>query len=102
MISEKKRAAQGKSSALFRLVGVCAKLDTHAISEMGQAEVARDRQVHGNASRNMLRGPAFKDVNVVSLNAPSGNGATVGSSTFGEITSASAMRQLQLGLRSTF
>jgi hypothetical protein len=87
--------------------------------------------VDGNSSRNMLRGPTFKDAdlaisrdfrlsrlregvglqlradaynvfNIVSLNAPSGNGATVGSSTFGQITSASAMRQLQLGLRFTF
>ena len=87
--------------------------------------------VNGDAGRNMLRGPTFKDVdlsisrdfrlshfregmsiqlradaynvfNIVSLNTPSGNGATVGSSTFGQITSASAMRQLQLGLRFTF
>src|ERR1700675_3258068 len=87
--------------------------------------------VNGNSSRNMLRGPTFKDAdlaisrdfrlsrlregmavqlradaynvfNIVSLNSPSGNGATVGSSTFGQITSASAMRQLQLGLRFTF
>jgi hypothetical protein len=87
--------------------------------------------VDGNSSRNMMRGPTFKDVdlaisrdfrlsraregmglqlradaynvfNIVSLNAPVGNGATVGSSIFGQITSASAMRQLQLGLRITF
>ncbi len=81
--------------------------------------------VNGNSSRNMLRGPTFKDVdlaisrdfvfkehldlqlradaynvfNLVSLNPP---GATVGTTTFGVITSASAMRQLQLGLRFTF
>jgi hypothetical protein len=81
--------------------------------------------VNGNSGRNMLRGPTFKDVdlaisrdfvfkehldlqlradaynvfNLVSLSPP---GATVGSSTFGVITSASAMRQLQLGLRLTF
>jgi Carboxypeptidase regulatory-like domain/TonB dependent receptor len=81
--------------------------------------------VDGNSGRNMLRGPTFKDVdlaisrdftfkehlnlqlradaynvfNLVSLNTP---GATVGTSTFGVITSASAMRQLQLGLRLTF
>jgi Carboxypeptidase regulatory-like domain len=81
--------------------------------------------VDGNSGRNMLRGPTFKDVdlaisrdfalkerlrlqlradaynvfNMVSLNPP---GATVGTSTFGVITSASAMRQLQLGLRLTF
>ncbi len=81
--------------------------------------------IDGNSSRNMLRGPTFKDVdlavsrdfvlkehlhlqlradaynvfNLVSLNPP---GATVGSATFGVITSASAMRQLQLGLRFTF
>ena len=87
--------------------------------------------VNGNSSRNVLRGPTFKDVdlavsrdfsfsrfregmnvqlradaynvfNTVSLNSPSGNGTTLGSSTFGAITSASAMRQLQLGLRLTF
>jgi hypothetical protein len=81
--------------------------------------------VNGNSGRNMLRGPAFKDVdlaisrdfvfkehlslqlradaynvfNMVSLNPP---GATVGTSTFGVITSATAMRQLQLGARLTF
>jgi len=81
--------------------------------------------VNGNSGRNMLRGPTFKDVdlaisrdfvfrehmdlqlradaynvfNIVSLNSP---GATVGTATFGVITSASAMRQLQLGLRFTF
>jgi hypothetical protein len=49
-----------------------------------------------------LRADAYNVFNIVSLNAPSGNGATVGSSTFGQITSASAMRQLQLGLRFTF
>ena len=87
--------------------------------------------VNGNSSRNMMRGPTFKDVdlsisrdfalsrfreglqlqlrgdaynvfNIVSLNPPGGNGATVGSATFGQITSASAMRQLQLGARLTF
>ncbi len=92
---------------------------------------ATSGSIDGNSSRNMLRGPSFRDVdlavsrdfslphfregviiqlradaynvfNMVSLNAPVGNGATVGSSTFGEITSASAMRQLQLGLRFTF
>src|SRR5260221_8955334 len=81
--------------------------------------------LNGNSGRNMLRGPTFKDVdlaisrdfvfkehldlqlradaynvfNIVSLNSP---GATAGSATFGVITSASAMRQLQLGLRLTF
>jgi hypothetical protein len=87
--------------------------------------------IDGNSGRNMLRGPTFKDVdlaisrdfslsrlregmnlqlradaynvfNIVSLNNPAGNGATVGSSIFGQITSANAMRQLQLGLRFTF
>jgi len=84
--------------------------------------------VDGNSGRNMLRGPTFKNVNlaisrdfnfkerlnlqlradaynvfnIVSLNAPTGNGATAGSSTFGVITSASAMRQLQLGLKLSF
>jgi hypothetical protein len=95
------------------------------------AALASGVAVDGNSSRNMLRGPTFKDVdlsisrdfglshfrdgmniqlradaynifNMVSLNPPGGNGATVGSSTFGQITSASAMRQLQLGLRFIF
>ena len=84
--------------------------------------------IDGNSSRNMLRGPTFKDVdlalsrdfslheglqlqfradaynafNIVSLNTPSGNSITAGSSTFGAILSASAMRQLQLGVRLSF
>ena len=87
--------------------------------------------VDGNSGRNMLRGPTFKDVdlavsrdfplsgiresmnlqlradaynvfNIVSLNSPVGNGATVGSATFGQITSANPMRQLQLGVRISF
>jgi hypothetical protein len=37
--------------------------------------------------------------NMVSLNRPN---ATVGSATFGQITTARDMRQLQLGLRTTF
>jgi hypothetical protein len=87
--------------------------------------------VDGSSSRNMMRGPTFKDVdlsisrdislsrfreglgfqiradaynifNIVSLNSPGGNGATVGSSTFGVITSANPMRQLQLGVKLLF
>jgi hypothetical protein len=87
--------------------------------------------VDGNSSRNMLRGPTFKDVdlamsrdfslsrirealdlqfradaynvfNLVSLSTPSGNGITAGSGTFGRILTANAMRQLQLGLRLIF
>jgi hypothetical protein len=104
--------------------------NTAAFSQ-NAAALASGVAVNGNSSRNMLRGPTFKDVdlaisrdfslshfregmslqlrgdaynvfNIVSLNPPTGNGATVGSSTFGQITSASAMRQLQLGLRLTF
>jgi hypothetical protein len=89
------------------------------------ANLVNGLAVNGNSGRNMLRGPTFKDVdlaisrdfvfkehldvqlradaynvfNLVSLNPP---GATAGTSTFGVITSASAMRQLQLGLRLTF
>jgi hypothetical protein len=89
------------------------------------ANLVNGMAVNGNSGRNMLRGPTFKDAdlaisrdfvfkehldlqlradaynvfNLVSLNTP---GATVGTSTFGVITSASAMRQLQLGLRFTF
>jgi outer membrane receptor protein involved in Fe transport len=87
--------------------------------------------IDGNSSRNMLRGPSFRDVdlaisrsfpinrfkegaelqfradaynvfNMVSLSAPSGNAITAGSSTFGEILNANSMRQLQLGLRLSF
>ena len=87
--------------------------------------------VDGSSSRNLMRGPTFKDVdlsisrdislnrfregfgfqiradaynifNIVSLNSPGGNGATVGSSTFGVITSANPMRQLQLGVKLLF
>jgi Carboxypeptidase regulatory-like domain len=87
--------------------------------------------IDGNSRRNMLFGPMFKDVdlaisrdfpldrlregldlqfradaynvfNMVSLNSPSGNAITAGSSTFGEILTANAMRQLQLGLRLSF
>jgi hypothetical protein len=48
------------------------------------------------------RGDAYNVFNLVSLQNPAGNGATVGSSTFGQITSAFPMRQLQVGLRLTF
>jgi hypothetical protein len=104
--------------------------NTAAFSQNASALVS-GVAVDGNSSRNMLRGPTFKDVdlaisrdfslshfregmgiqlradgynifNIVSLTPPAGNGLTVGSSTFGQITSASAMRQLQLGLKFTF
>lgn len=81
--------------------------------------------VDGNSPRNFLNQPAYRDVdlaifrtfkvserfnlqfrgealnvfNMVSLNAPN---ATVGTATFGQITSAQTMRQLQLGLRLGF
>lgn len=84
--------------------------------------------VDGSSPRNFLSGPGYKNVdlaifrnfaikermklefraeasnafNIVNLNNPSGNGATVGTSTFGQITSANSMRQLQLGLRLTY
>ena len=48
------------------------------------------------------RADAYNVFNIVSLSNPIGNGLTVGSSTFGQITSANAMRQLQLGLRLSF
>jgi hypothetical protein len=104
--------------------------NTHAFTQ-NPAALASGVAVNGDSSRNMLRGPTFKDVdlsisrdfslshfregmnvqlradaynvfNIVSLNPPVGNGATAGSSIFGQITSASAMRQLQLGLRFIF
>jgi hypothetical protein len=81
--------------------------------------------VDGNSPRNFLNQPSYRDVdlaifrtlkvnerfnlqfrgealnafNMVSLNAPN---ATVGTATFGRITSAQSMRQLQLGLRLAF
>jgi hypothetical protein len=87
--------------------------------------------VDGDSRRNMLRGPGFRDVdlalsrniglnrlrqglslefradaynvfNLVSLSAPSGNSITAGSSTFGEILTASPMRQLQMGVTLSF
>ena len=81
--------------------------------------------VDGNAARNLLDQPGFKTVdlavfrefkfrerfgmevradasntfNMVNLNAPN---STVGNSTFGQISGAGTMRQLQLGLRFRF
>lgn len=81
--------------------------------------------VDGNSPRNFLNQPAYRDVdlaifrtfkvgervnlqlrgealnvfNMASLNAPN---ATAGTATFGQITSAQPMRQLQLGLRLAF
>jgi hypothetical protein len=46
-----------------------------------------------------LRGEALNVFNMASLNAPN---ATAGTATFGQITSAQPMRQLQLGLRLAF
>jgi len=81
--------------------------------------------VDGTSPRNFLDGPGYKNVdlaifrnfalterfklefraeasnalNIVNLNNPS---ATVGTSTFGQISGANSMRQLQLGLRLTY
>jgi hypothetical protein len=81
--------------------------------------------VDGNSPRNFLNQPGYRDVdlaifrtfkfnerfnmqfrgealnvfNIVSLNGPN---ATAGTATFGQITSAQTMRQLQLGLRLAF
>jgi hypothetical protein len=49
-----------------------------------------------------IRADAYNIFNIVSLNSPGGNGATVGSSTFGVITAANPMRQLQLGVKLLF
>jgi carboxypeptidase family protein len=90
-----------------------------------QIQPVNGSPVDGNTPRNSLRGPAYKDVdlavsrtfkiherlnlqiraealnlfNIVSLNAPA---ATAGTATFGTITSAQTMRQLQLGMRFAF
>ena len=89
------------------------------------AFVANPIGTDGTSARNLLDAPGFRNVdmgifrdftvkekyrmqfraewtnffNLVSLNAPN---ATLTSSTFGQITSAGAMRQLQLGLRLAF
>jgi Carboxypeptidase regulatory-like domain len=89
------------------------------------AFVANPIGTDGTSARNLLDAPGYKNVdmglfrdfqmkekvklqfrgeftnffNLVSLNAPN---ATLTSSTFGQITGAQAMRQLQLGLRLTF
>jgi hypothetical protein len=105
--------------------GTAAEWFNIAAFSQNPANLVNGTAVNGNSSRNMLRGPAFKDVdlavsrdfvfrerwdlqlradaynvfNMVSMNAP---GATVGTATFGVITAANAMRQLQLGVRLTF
>ena len=89
------------------------------------AFVANPIGTDGNSARNLLDAPGYKNVdmglfrdfllnekvklqfrgeftnffNLVNLNAPN---ATLTSTTFGQITGAQAMRQLQLGLRLTF
>jgi hypothetical protein len=81
--------------------------------------------IDGNSPRNFLNQPAYRDMdlaisrtfklnerfrlqfrgealnvfNMVSLNAPN---ATAGTATFGQISSAQSMRQLQLGMRLAF
>jgi hypothetical protein len=83
------------------------------------------KPVDGNSPRNFLDAPGYRSVdlaifrkfpirerikiefraeasnvlNLVNLNTPS---ATVGTNTFGQITTAQPMRQLQLGLRLTY
>jgi hypothetical protein len=87
--------------------------------------VVTGNPVDGTSPRNSLDAPGYKNVdlaifrnfpvterfklefraeasnalNIVNLNSPS---ATVGTATFGQITTAQSMRQLQLGLRLTF
>ena len=89
------------------------------------AFVANPIGTDGNSARNLMDAPGFRNIdmglfrnfaiheriklqfraeftnffNMVSLNSPN---ATVGSATFGQITTARDMRQLQLGLRMTF
>jgi hypothetical protein len=86
---------------------------------------ANGASVDGNSPRNFLNQPSYRDVdlaisrtfrlserfnlqfrgealnvfNIVSLNAPA---ATAGTANFGQISSAQAMRQLQLGVRVGF
>ena len=52
--------------------------------------------------RLQLRADAYNVFNIVSLNSPSGNGITAGSGTFGQILSANPMRQLQVAIRLSF
>jgi len=100
-------------------------LEWFNVSAFARNPVVTGAPVDGNAARNMLDQPGFKTVdmaifrefkfrerygmevraeatntlNMVNLNAPN---STVGSSTFGQISSAGTMRQLQLGLRLRF
>jgi len=83
------------------------------------------RPLDGNSPRNSLNQPAYRDVdlaifrtfkvaeninlqfrgealNVFNMASPNAPGATVGTATFGVISSAQPMRQLQLGARISF
>lgn len=69
-------------------------------------DVAISRDFSLNRLREGLaiqfRADAYNVFNMVSLNTPSGNSITAGSSTFGEILSANPMRQVQLGAKLSF
>jgi hypothetical protein len=60
--------------------------------------IFRDFQIHENLSLQ-LRGEALNAFNIVNFNNP---GTTLGSSTFGVISGANTMREIQLGARLTF
>jgi hypothetical protein len=60
--------------------------------------LSRDFQIHENLVLQ-LRGEALNAFNIVNLNNP---GSTLGTSTFGVISGAGTMRELQVGARLTF
>jgi hypothetical protein len=120
----------GNNNDRAQLVGDPHLADPNAFLWFNPAAFAKNSQttgsVDGNSPRNFLDGPGYKNLdlavfrnfpvterfklefraeaanalNIVNLNNPSAT--TVGTSTFGRITSANSMRQLQLGLRLTY
>jgi len=121
----------GNNNDRPQLIGNPHVADPNAFMWFNTAAFAKNspvngKPVDGSAPRNFLDGPGYKNVdlavfrnfavterfklefraeasnvlNIVNLNNPSGT--TVGTTNFGQITTANNMRQLQLGLRLTY
>ena len=120
----------GNNNDRPQLVGNPHTADPNAFMWFNTAAFAKNNpakgSVDGTAPRNFLDGPGYKNVdlavfrkfpvterfklefraeasnvlNIVNFNNPSGT--TVGTTNFGQITTANPMRQLQLGLRLTY
>src|SRR5215813_6091204 len=121
----------GNNNDRPQLIGNPHVADPNAFMWFNTAAFAKNNPVNGkpvdgSAPRNFLDGPGYKNVdlavfrnfavterfklefraeasnvlNIVNLNNPSGT--TVGTTNFGQITTANNMRQLQLGLRLTY